>query len=64
MTVERGPTLQEAAQYVERFKGQLVVVKLGGELLGDSAHLAAVSRDIAVLHRLNIGVIVVHGFVC
>jgi acetylglutamate kinase len=59
--VERTIALLDAVPYLRAYAGQIFVVKLGGELLGDARLLAAVSRDIAVLHRLNIGVIVVHG---
>lgn len=59
--VERTIGLLDAVPYLRAYTGQIFVIKLGGELLGDARHLAAVSRDIAVLHRLNIGVIVVHG---
>jgi len=36
-------------------------VKLGGELLVDNESRERVARDIAVLHRLRVGVVAVHG---
>jgi len=59
--VERTIALLDAVPYLRAYAGQTFVVKLGGELLADSDHLARVTRDIAVLHRLNIGIVVVHG---
>lgn len=59
--VERTIELLDAVPYLRAYSGQIFVVKLGGELLSSKPHLTAVCRDIAVLHRLSIRVIVVHG---
>jgi acetylglutamate kinase len=59
--MERHIELLSAVPYLRAYADQTFVVKIGGELLADAARLATVSRDIAVLHRLRIGVIVVHG---
>jgi len=61
MTADRGPYLQEAAQYVERFRGQLVVVKLGGELLESGAVLDRLIPQISALYRLGLRPLLVHG---
>lgn len=54
-------SLLEAVPYLRAYAGQRFVVKVGGELVGNPDWLAAVSRDVAVLHRLGIGVVFVHG---
>ncbi len=59
--MERTLSLLDAVPYLRAYAGQRFVVKLGGELLADPTHRDRVSRDLAVLHRLNIGVVVVHG---
>ncbi len=59
--MERSIELLDAVPYLRAYAGQTFVVKLGGELLSEPTHLAHVARDIAVLHRLRIGVVVVHG---
>jgi len=59
--MERPLLLLDAVPYLRAYSDQTFVVKLGGELVGDAERLAAVARDIAVLHRLNISVVVVHG---
>jgi len=61
MNQDRGPTLMEAASYAERFRGQLVVVKLGGELLESAAVLGRLVPQIEVLYRLGLRPLVVHG---
>ncbi len=59
--MERTIPLLSAVPYLRAYHGQTFVVKLGGELLADPASLARVARDVAVLHRLRVGVVVVHG---
>lgn len=59
--MERPIHLLDAVPYLRAYAGQTFVIKLGGELIGDATRLATVARDIAVLHRLAIGVVVVHG---
>lgn len=59
--MERPLDLLSAVPYIRAYSGQRFVVKLGGELLADAEALARVARDIAVLFRLGVGVIVVHG---
>lgn len=59
--MERTLSLLDAVPYLRAYAGQRFVVKVGGELLQDPASRDRVARDLAVLHRLNIGVVVVHG---
>jgi acetylglutamate kinase len=59
--MERTIALLSAVPYLRAYHGQTFVVKLGGELLQQPSLLARVARDVAVLHRLRVGVIVVHG---
>lgn len=59
--MERPLNLLSAVPYIRAYTGQLFVVKLGGDLLADPAALSSLARDIAVLFRLRVGVIVVHG---
>lgn len=59
--MERTIPLLSAVPYLRAYAGQTFVVKVGGELLKDTEVRERVARDIAVLHRLNIGVVVVHG---
>ncbi len=61
MISDRGPYLAEAALYAERFRGQLVVVKLGGELLDSTAVLDRLVPQVEVLYRLGLRPLLVHG---
>jgi acetylglutamate kinase len=59
--MERPLLLLDAVPYLRAYANQTFVVKLGGELVGDNALLTNVARDIAVLHRLAVRIVVVHG---
>ena len=54
-------SLLEAVPYLRAYAGQCFVVKAGGELVGHAGWRSAISRDVAVLHRLGIRVVFVHG---
>ena len=59
--MERPLLLLDAVPYLRAYADQTFVIKLGGELVGNPAQLATVCRDVAVLHRVGISVVVVHG---
>ena len=53
--------LLSAVPYLRAYADQVFVIKLSGDLLRDETVLEHVARDVAVLHRLRIAVVVVHG---
>src|SRR5438445_10797301 len=53
--------LAQAVERVARFRGQPVVVKLGGSAMEDPAATDACLRSVAVLNRLGIQIVLVHG---
>ena len=59
-----GQLLSEALPYIQRFAGQVVVIKYGGNALNGSSEADAASafaRDIALLHAVGFKPVVVHG---
>lgn len=60
-THDPGPTLLEAAPYIARFRGQHVVVKLGGELFDHPGVLERLVPQLAVLHQCGLRPVLVHG---
>lgn len=59
-----GELLLEALPYIQRFAGQIVVIKYGGNALNGSSESDAASmfaRDIALLHAVGVRPVVVHG---
>ncbi len=53
--------LVQALPYIRAFRDKLFVVKMGGELLRDDAHLEAIAGDLTLAHMVGIQVVVVHG---
>jgi acetylglutamate kinase len=59
--MDRVISLLDAMPYLRAYAGQTFVVKAGGEIVGDPRWRAAIAKELAVLHRLGIGVVLVHG---
>ncbi len=54
-------TLSEALPYLQRFSGAVVVVKFGGNAMGDQDAMAEFARDIVLMRQVGLNPIVVHG---
>ncbi|WP_135449712.1 MULTISPECIES: acetylglutamate kinase [Tabrizicola] len=53
--------LSEALPYLQRFSGAVVVVKFGGNAMGDDAAMAEFARDIVLMKQVGVHPVVVHG---
>ncbi|KPJ87304.1 MAG: hypothetical protein AMS17_08850 [Spirochaetes bacterium DG_61] len=53
--------LRQALPYIRKYKNQLFVIKLGGELVQGAEVLDDIAQDISLLHQIGIKVILVHG---
>ena len=54
-------TLSEALPYLQRFTGAVVVVKFGGNAMGDEQAMAEFARDIVLMRQVGVNPVVVHG---
>ncbi|QFS81532.1 Acetylglutamate kinase [Roseivivax sp. THAF40] len=54
-------TLSEALPYMQRYSGAVVVVKFGGNAMGDAQAMAEFARDIVLMRQVGINPVVVHG---
>jgi acetylglutamate kinase len=54
-------TLAEALPYLQRYDGATVVVKFGGNAMGDDAAMDEFARDIVLMKQCNVNPVVVHG---
>ena len=54
-------TLSEAIPYLQRYAGAVVVVKFGGNAMGDEAAMAEFARDIVLMRQVGVNPVVVHG---
>ncbi|MGQ0521388.1 MAG: acetylglutamate kinase [Actinomycetota bacterium] len=58
---EKAAVLAEALPYIRRFWGKVVVVKYGGNAIGDDDALAGFASDIALMASVGMRTVVVHG---
>ena len=54
-------TLSEALPYLQRYSGAVVVVKFGGNAMGDQDAMAEFARDIVLMKQVGMNPVVVHG---
>ncbi|SEK25791.1 N-acetylglutamate kinase [Roseivivax marinus] len=54
-------TLSEALPYMQRYSGATVVVKFGGNAMGDVREMASFARDIVLMRQVGMNPVVVHG---
>jgi acetylglutamate kinase len=54
-------TLSEALPYLQRYADAVVVVKFGGNAMGDDDAMAQFARDMVLLRQVGIHPVVVHG---
>lgn len=59
--IAKAGALIEAMEYIRRFRGRMVVVKLGGSVLDDTALLKKLVADVAFMATVGMRPIVVHG---
>lgn len=59
--IEKAHILIEALPYMRKYQGQIMVLKLGGSALIHEEKKRALLQDVALLHRVGIKPLIVHG---
>ncbi len=54
-------TLNEALPYLQRYDEATVVIKFGGNAMGDDEAMASFARDIVLMRQVGLNPVVVHG---
>jgi len=54
-------TLSQALPYLQRYDGAIVVIKFGGNAMGDDAAMDGFARDIVLMQQVGVNPVVVHG---
>ncbi|MCK8464388.1 acetylglutamate kinase [Aliiroseovarius sp. S1339] len=54
-------TLSQALPYLQRYAGATVVIKFGGNAMGDDEAMASFARDIVLMRQVGVMPVVVHG---
>ena len=55
------PDIKNINKYVEKYKGETIVIKYGGNVLIDRSIFNNFIEDIGILNRLGLSIVVVHG---
>ena len=56
-----GPSIKEVKKYINKYSGEIIVIKCGGSVLLDKNLFKQFIEDISVIYKLGLSVIVVHG---
>jgi acetylglutamate kinase len=56
-----GPSINEVKKYINKYSGEIIVIKCGGSVLLDKNLFKQFIEDISVIFKLGLSVIVVHG---
>ena len=59
--IAKAQTLIEALEYIQRFRGKTVVVKMGGSIMDDERALADMLTDVVFMSTVGMRPVVVHG---
>lgn len=54
-------TLAEALPFLQRYSNAVVVIKFGGNAMGDDKAMAEFARDIVLMRQVGVNPVVVHG---
>ncbi|PQO22644.1 acetylglutamate kinase [Rhodobacteraceae bacterium WD3A24] len=54
-------TLSEALPYLQRYTGATVVIKFGGNAMGDDAAMTTFARDVVLMRQVGVNPVIVHG---
>tara|TARA_B100000579_G_scaffold302930_1_gene252819 strand:- start:553 stop:1398 length:846 start_codon:yes stop_codon:yes gene_type:complete len=56
-----GPSINEVNKYIDKYKDDVIVIKCGGSCLLDQTLFNQLIEDIAIVNKLDLKVIIVHG---
>ncbi len=58
---KNGPALEEVERYINKYTNEIIVIKCGGSVLLDPNLFNKFIEDIAVINKLGLNTVVVHG---
>ncbi len=59
--IEKAAVLTEALPYIQRFRGETVVVKFGGSIMDDEVGVGNILKDVAFMECVGLRPVIVHG---
>ena len=58
---KNGPSIDEVKKYIEKYLEEIIVIKCGGSVLLDEDLFKQFIKDVSVIYKLGLSIIVVHG---
>ncbi len=58
---KNGPPIEEVSKYIEKYKGEIIVIKYGGNVFIDRNIFDNFITDISILNKLGLSIVIVHG---
>ena len=58
---KNGPNIDEVSKYIEKYKDEIITIKYGGNVFIDRQIFDNFIRDLSILQKLSLSVVVVHG---
>ena len=59
--LNKAVTLSEALPYIQKFAGEIFVIKFGGNAMGNKTIVEEFAKDVVLLKKIGINPIIVHG---
>ena len=56
-----GPSIKEVKKYLNKYKNEYIIIKIGGSVLNDELLFKILIEDISILKKMNFNPILVHG---
>ena len=56
-----GPSINEVKKYLNKYRNEYIVVKIGGSVLNDKTLFKILIEDISILKKMNFNPILIHG---
>ena len=56
-----GPSIEEVKKYLNKYKNEYIVIKIGGSVLNDEKLFKILIEDISILKKMNFNPVLVHG---
>ena len=56
-----GPNINEIQKYINKYKGEIIVIKCGGSVLTDQKLFDQFIEDVSILNKLDLSICLIHG---
>ena len=58
---KNGPTIEEVKKYIDKYKEDVIVLKIGGSVLLNKILFDQLIEDISILKKIGLNIVTIHG---